>query len=83
MRIGVNPTDWVDSELDEKATSLDEIRWYIEGLMDSIKTGVGTDDYDGLYSVLDDWLDTVKSDLSDVQDQIDEQLNNAPRDYGE
>ena len=78
---GANYTDNVDTELDERVYSLEEIKDKLKSLIEAVEGGVGVDDYEELKRQCEDWLDECEHDIDAVQEQIDEQLAHAPR-YG-
>lgn len=79
--LGVNYTDNVSTDLDERVYSLEEIKDKLKAVIEAVKGGVNVDEYDALIDQCEDWLDEVDNDIKAVQDEIDGELKHAPR-YG-
>ena len=84
MKSGVNYGDWVDTELDEKIQSLEDIKWHLEQVIEAVKAGTGVQDYDTLIDQCEDWIDECENDIEAVQGEIDDALRHAhSSDYDE
>lgn len=84
MKSGVNYGDYVDSELDEKVQSLEDIKYQLQRVIEVVKEGTGVQDYEYLIDQCEDWIDECDNDIKAVQDEIDEALKHAhSSDYDE